>query len=331
MSGRDSKLGILRFASAARSSVDRGRRKGYPEAGARKVNHTGELELMDYLSRGGPPLPAARRAEQLRDAYIRQMLGAQKAAVKEKVPTRRPMSIYARIATASIVILALIFGIGLASAYAIPGNPLYSVKRLLEKAHVLILPGASTKANVELSYANKRLDELKYVEDRDMRGWYFNLSRDAEVRIEEVCKASTSLGKKEAHSVLLKARAAMTRLEALVAKASPELTTGQNGELERMMNRGNKYLRMTPGGGPGAPGQVTPTAPGGPGDGQQNNQPGTNETQPGTLDQQQNGQETQPSGGPGQQPSQLQQGNPENQQSLRDAPSLSGEQQKGQQ
>ena len=331
MSGRDSRLGIFRFALVARSLIDRSRRQGYTAAGVWKRDRIGEIEFVDYLSRGGPHLPTARRAEQEREAYVQRALEMRKTAVQLIESARRPISAFARVATACMVILALMFGLGLASAYAMPGDPLYSVKRLMEKAHMLVLSGGSARANAELSYADKRLDELKYVEDRGMRVWYFNLSRDAGVRIEEACKASSSLGKKEADSVLLKARGLMIRLEALVVKASSELTTGQKGELERIMNRGRQQLGITPGGVPGAPGQVTPTAPGGPGDGQQNNQPGTNQTQPGTLDQQQNGQETQPSGSPGQQPSQQQQGNPENQQSLRDVSSLSGEQQKGQQ
>ncbi|MCJ7653458.1 MAG: DUF5667 domain-containing protein [Actinobacteria bacterium] len=286
MSHTDRKSDILRFAAVARRAIDRGLIEDRAGTGVFKGERAKDFGLIDYLSQGGPTLPEPRRAERLKDVYMSKAGDAQQRALRGKEVRPRTVSAIARVAAVSAVTLALIFGAGLASTYAMPGNPLYSVKRLIEKVHMLILPGGRASANADLSHANRRLDELMYVEDRGSLDWYFSLAQDAEARIEDAYKESSSLSRIDADMILSEARRSMTRLEALVIKASPGLKTGQREVLEQKMNRMRKQLGGSPGTVPGAPGEIVPTTPGGPNGERQNGEPGTNQTMPGVPDQQ---------------------------------------------
>jgi hypothetical protein len=71
-----------------------------------------------------------------------------------------------RIFTRSYVIVPLVCvlfltGTGIVSAKALPGDPLYVVKRKIEDARVFIAPSEEAKEELQVNFAEKRLEELE--------------------------------------------------------------------------------------------------------------------------------------------------------------------------
>ncbi|HEX3096021.1 MAG TPA: DUF5667 domain-containing protein, partial [Patescibacteria group bacterium] len=62
---------------------------------------------------------------------------------------------------APLVILLFITGTAYASADALPGDTLYNVKRTVEDARVVLAPTADSKLQLQLEFAQKRLQELE--------------------------------------------------------------------------------------------------------------------------------------------------------------------------
>ncbi len=63
-----------------------------------------------------------------------------------------------------LVVLLFIAGTGMASANALPGDPLYSVKRKIEDTRVLMAPTERAKVELQVNFAEKRLDELEKIQ-----------------------------------------------------------------------------------------------------------------------------------------------------------------------
>jgi len=354
MSRNERRRDVLQFDRRARRSIE----------GTRCVSSRGPLSgpeagLLEVLAHGGPPLPAATRTEQLEAAYLErgkslreQVIEAEREGARTTVvPRARTRPAFARVAVVTTVVIALLLGLGAGSAFAMPGNPLYSVRRAGEAVYVSLVPGAQGKADTYASLANRRIDELEYVEDRDISKWYYSLVRDAEGSIESTYGNGRKLKARAEERVMVKARAATLRLEALLGKAYGGMTPAQKGSAESGLERLRLRLRMQkggpsgpsqqpgqpgePGSQPGSPQGSTPggpqTQPGTPQEGQPN-QPGTPQqgepAQPGTPQQGQPNQQ----GGPGQtsgsqvqQSAQSQQGSPDQQSGRQDQTAAPGE------
>jgi Domain of unknown function (DUF5667) len=273
-----------------------------------------EQELINMMVSGGPELPVATGVDDLKTAYMERGASLRERVVGEgpesvgQAATRRVLNrhAFARIAVAMTVVLGLMLGISLGTAFAMPGNPLYSVKRAAEDAYVSLVPGDENKADTYASYANRRIDELKYAEDRGLSKWYYSLARDTERSIEEADGRANRLGSAAANGVKVRVRGSVLRLEGLLSGAFNGMTQAERGNIERGLVRARERLRMgkrAPGGSsqqPVQPGGLQNTAPGG-----QQSQPGTQQQvqpgQPGTQQQEQPGQPgTQQQGQPGQ-------------------------------
>ena len=77
--------------------------------------------------------------------------------------------LFFRLATASLLVLTVVFGLFGFSLNAVPGDNLYYFKKLIEKGQIM-LSSESQKPVVNLELANKRLDELnKIVADNDVK------------------------------------------------------------------------------------------------------------------------------------------------------------------
>lgn len=269
-----------------------------------------EDRLLNMLLSGGPALPATRRLDSLKSAYVergtvlrQQALATEGAALRTAGHRRvRTHTALARIAAVATVVMALLVGLGFGSAYAMPGNPLYSVKRAAESAYLSLVPGDQNKADAYASYTNRRLNDLKYVEERGMSNWYYSLARDSEGGIGNAYDHGKRLRAGAAQKVTEKAQALTLRLEGLLGEALGKMTPAEKANAERGLEHLRLQLRMRRG------------APSGPS--QQNGQPGN-----------QNGQQNGTSGGPGTQPgSQQQQQNQQQlQQTQTDSPSQIGE------
>lgn len=247
-------------------------------------------EIIDFLEEGGPALPTAVREAELKKAFMAraellQSGTLQSEQVRPSTALRpRKITTFARVAVVAACLLALLTGTALASTYAMPGNPLYSVKRLTERAHLLFLPDGASKAGAYLTYANRRIKELKYAEDRGSENWYFPLIQGALARIESTARQSAVLNKAARKATVTGASRAEAQLEALVNRISPALSNEQRGSIERGANRVRQKLGMPPSGNMNGPGPGGESSPGDSG-GQQDGQTGPGQSLNGTEQQ----------------------------------------------
>lgn len=293
----------LRDLTEGASSMDRDAQPGL------------ESSLLEMLVSGGPELPAAGHTDALKTAYVERGTSLREQAIVAGGATARPARLHrvrtqhalARAAAAATVIVALLGGLGFGSAYAMPGNPLYSVKRAAESAYLSLVPGDQNKADAYASYTSRRLNELEHVEERGMSRWYYSLASDAEGGIGNTYGHGKRLRAEAAKKVTAKAQALTRRLEELLGVALGKMTPAEKAGLERGLERIRVQLRMRKGASTepsqqdGQPNGPQNTAPGGPQaqPGQQQQQQQNLQTEPGSPDQP--GGPVEPSQGPGDQ------------------------------
>lgn len=249
-----------------------------------------EDRLLDMLMSGGPELPAAKRRDSLKASFIeggtilrKQMSAAPAAALRVKKTGRiSAVPALARYAAAAGIIILLLASLGIGSAYAMPGNPLYSVKRAVGSAYLFMTSGDQSKADAYASYAEQRLDELEYTENRNMAKWYYPLYRDAQDGIENTFRYGKKLGSAGEQEAMEKAAALTLRLENMLGKALNKMTTAEQADAERQLQRLRLQLNISNGTTPGPSQQDTGTQ-------NQNRQQGTSpngsETQSGSEQQ----------------------------------------------
>ena len=281
------KLDILRFSRRVRRFQD-----GVGESllGGQEGP---EAEMLKMLAGGGPALPVAGRADELRAAFMERAAvlrqsgtGVErKKTATAKLPRMRVRPAFARVAVVTAVVMALLLGTGVGSAFAMPGNPLYTVKRVAEAASLSIVPGDQNKADAYAKWTDRRLDELEYVEDREMSKWYYGLVQDAEGGIESANRRAQRLQAKAAERVRARGRAAALRLESLLQKTMGGMTPSQKAEVKDGLDRVRRQLRMRQGSSSDSqqPGQYG--GPGGQSSGTYYTEPGGSETQQGTQQQ----------------------------------------------
>lgn len=157
--------------------------------------------LAAALQRAGLTLPASERTGEIRGALMEQVIAARETGRAGVVSVRKPAGANTRlrplkafaitvVATASVVVV--VFSVGLASLHAMPGNPLYSVKRVIESAG-LAVSGGHSGVNRRLSLAETRMRELEYAQAHGMKTWYLPLVRDAESGIDDVKREAAAL------------------------------------------------------------------------------------------------------------------------------------------
>jgi hypothetical protein len=275
------KLDIIRFDRRVRRFQNDGEDQGRPETRAGL-----EVELLGMLAAGGPILPAAVREDGLKQAFMERAAVLRQAgtgAQREKtttvvIPRARARLSFARVAVVTAVVMALLLGTGAASSFAMPGNPLYTLKRVAEAAYLSIVPGDQSKAEAYASWTDRRLNDLEYVEDRDMSKWYYGLVRDVEGGIEKADRRAERLQTNAAEKVRARGRRATLRLEALFQKALGGMTPNEKANVEDGLNRVRRQLRMrqgspsdsqqpgqygAPSGQSSGPGYTKPTEPNG--------------------------------------------------------------------
>ena len=267
-----------------------------------------EDHLLEMLVSGGPGLTAAGRTDALKAAYLDRGTYLREQAMGAGVATETPKSVarvrtrhaLARVAAVATVVVALLVGLGFGSAYAMPGDLLYSVKRAAESAYLSLVPGDQNKADAYASYTSRRLNELKYVEERGMSKWYYSLSKDAEGSITDTYGHGKRLRAGAAQKVTEKAQALTLRMEELLGGALGEMTPAQKASVESGLERIRLQLRMRKGN-PSGPSQQNgqPGNQNGQRDATQNTTPDGTQTQPADSQQQQQQQQNQ-SGSAGQ-------------------------------
>lgn len=243
MNFEDGMLKRLRVAWVVRRAL---RKDGCPGKATPGRKWTDAL-LLDAVRGAGFSLPPSERAPAIKEDLVsrvealRTRTEASAAAegmgygeLDGKVaPLRGRLITWQRAVLATVIILALLVGLGVASTYAMPGNPLYSVKRFLEDARVFFTPGGESKANARLSSAARRLDELEYVREREMSEWYASLALDAGRDIRASLEKTHALPEEKEAEVQSRAFALFERLLFLLKGMLPEIPSGQAENLRR--------------------------------------------------------------------------------------------------
>lgn len=226
-------------------------------------------QLKRYLGDGGPSLPPSRGRPDLERGYMERVQAltgperARKPADRpaERRPGIRRLPALARIAVVAAALLAVLAGTGFGSAYAMPGNPLYSVKRMLEGARLSLAGQGEAKAEAYLAFANRRIGELEYANDRGMKEWYLALASGADDRIAASRGEAGRLEGSDRDRHLEAAMNAEARLYGLMGRLRGQVPSEDRGRLERLRRK----AREGSGGATVPKGPKPPVTPGTPG------------------------------------------------------------------
>lgn len=142
-----------------------------------------------------------------------------------------------------------------------PGHPLYSTRRLVEKARIVLRVVPDTRAHEHLRQTDDRLGELSYARTRGMRSWYWPLASDASDRLESatmelistapVVSPVTEDGGKP--DLLIAARDALFELEAVLKEMSADLEQTHKDSMREKLDTAASLLEKI--GSAGASGQ----------------------------------------------------------------------------
>lgn len=219
--------------------------------------HPVDERIARALDSEGRALPPSGRAAGIR----RELAELAAARASEMVPLRGRARLLARFgslrlpagaaavikgAVTAILVTAIMFPVGLSSSHAMPGSSLYPVKRALEKAHAFLSPRGEGKANTFLSQAEKRHAELEYSRRKELDGWYFELARDAEGKIEEARRETLGLAEKSAREVKERARELVHEHERIAGEVIPEMRPEQKEAVEEWVDVENEELEEKP-------------------------------------------------------------------------------------
>lgn len=147
-------------------SDDEGARREVSALAARRPEAARELEELCALAQHlrSVPAPAPRPAFK---AALRARLQAAEPPARTGwgLGWLWPRAAFA--AGVALLLLAFLFGgVGVASAHALPGEPLYPVKRGLEQAQLALAPHEEARAGLRLGFAQERLRELQELQNR---------------------------------------------------------------------------------------------------------------------------------------------------------------------
>lgn len=210
--------------------------------------------LKEKVRRAGLAIPPSKKAAQIREDLLSRVealramamnsaveAGGEAQAESAVVPLRRRIVTWPR-AVAAMIVLAMLVSLMVASTYAMPGNPLYSVKRFLENARSTFTPGGESKAFLSLSNAEKRLEELKYAGEKEMNGWYVDLAHDAIAEIHSALRESTGLPEEKAGEVRSSALALLERLLLQLRDLAPQIPAEGMESLSRELDEAFREL-----------------------------------------------------------------------------------------
>lgn len=241
---------IWKFATHARRAVPRVEEPGSSDA---------DIDpLLGYLSSGGPALPDSPRKHELKRAFLTAAAVSVASDVPAEVPSRSSVRRPARLAllrAAAVagLVVVLLFSAGFASTYAMPDNPLYSVKRLVERARVFLSTGGDSKTSALLASSEERLEELEFACSAKKKKWYYSIAKDAAGDIEKAYSEAEGASADLKGRFQKRARRASERLESLLPDALPSLSEPQQEALGGCLNRMRRRLGSQPGEGCPAP------------------------------------------------------------------------------
>lgn len=235
----------------------------------------------EALSQAESPQPDAAFKDERREAVLDSMAErlretprhAHRDAIVVK-PRLSRSAVFKRVVLVPAIVIALfvVFTVG-AYAMSIGKNPdssLYGTKLFFERTRVALTGSAEAKAQLELSFTQKRIEEIQYLASRHIDK---GANRCAAAYQDELAGAQLRIGQltgdafNQASAQFLEITGnELTALDGFAEQASGNLAPAIerarqacNGAMQSMM--GNQQMRMGPGGG----GQNQPGSPGGAG------------------------------------------------------------------
>ena len=177
-----------------------------------------------------------------------------------KRATGRLVPAFYGVAIALAAIAVITMSLSFASVRAMPGSPLYSVKRTVERVQLSLL-GRTEKVNALLKQANKRMGELGYATSRGMDSWLYSLASDAEEDIAEAKHEASSLGKTEAGRAVIEAGDIVIEHEKAVRQSVQSLPVRERESVQRWLDREVQERENEQNNGLTGPGGMEETAP----------------------------------------------------------------------
>ncbi len=122
-----------------------------------------EIQSLGVLSSGVKPLAPDRQAL-IKEKIFRSLLSSPQTAAKGFAQN---WGKFTRYFAAVALGLSMLAGTAFASNTALPGQPLYSIKRAKEKVELTLTVSAESKAKLQAKFAQERLSELDELAAKD--------------------------------------------------------------------------------------------------------------------------------------------------------------------
>jgi hypothetical protein len=249
----------VKFSLTARRVIDRGsggELAGPP--GDEKRSRRDDTEILVALGAAGrrlrrlPPPPDTLDRKR---ALMQKVDAARPAGVAEVKPARdarrmRTMRALAVAGVAVLIVLVLFVAVGFGSVNAMPGSPLYSVKRFTESVKLGFTSGGVARANAYIQQADKRVQELEYASQNNMSGWYYGLSRDALAALDNSRQQLATVADAQRVPLLARAQSVASSFASRVQQVLPSMGAEQQrriAEQKQKLERRLPQLQPHPG------------------------------------------------------------------------------------
>lgn len=202
-----------------------------------------EAALAGMLREAGESLPASPRTDDIRASFLGKVEAKRADAARLESVARSRATARGRLvpalsglAIALVAVAVIMMSLGFAAVHAMPGSPLYSVKRATERVQLSFL-GGKELVNALLKQADKRMSELDYAMSHNMGSWLYPLTSDAEEDIQEAKQEGSTLGETEAGETNRKAGDIVVEHEQTVRESVRELPEQERESVERWLDR----------------------------------------------------------------------------------------------
>lgn len=210
--------------------------------------------LLEALGGVAASVPESEHTDDIRRTFLLKVeaAGARASAGAEAPSTAnadlrgRLLPAFGAIAIALVAALVIFTSLGLASLHAMPGNPLYSVKRTIESTRIA-LGGPGAKVDSLLEQAEERLVELKYINSHGMRDWALAIASDAEEDVREAKREAARLGAGKAREADKKAGGIVVQHEQSITDSLPLIPEPERGPVKQWMDEEIKDYESEPG------------------------------------------------------------------------------------
>jgi hypothetical protein len=271
MAGSKGLIEALRFSRNAHLVIDRGSQcgKGTPQAFTPGPKDDTEMLLaLSAIGKRLADMPSAPDAMERRDSLMSRVSAMPLSRAVESEPGKGQTWAWRKPVLASAVVLLIAIvafaAAGFGSVNAMPGSPLYSLKRFVEVARDSFTFDHQARAEAYLGDAERRVKELEYAKHHNMSGWYYGLARDALSALDDAQGQVQSLMGAGRQAVVSRAQNVASNFNTHLQQTLPGLDRDQQQRLEQQkqrMEQRQQQQQQQQQQRPPAPRQSTPAPP----------------------------------------------------------------------